>query len=223
MVGFPVGNFKCRGNEVVHQGLPIEEIPEYHLVPRGSTALLDAVGRAINETDERLAGMEESERPGLVVFVIVTDGHENSSREFTKPQIKKIIENRQDRCDWQFTFLGANQDAFAEAGHMGIRRVGVAYFTADRFYDAYLGSSGRVSRMRQASSMGADFSDIPFSEQEVNAMKDTTARSLMFAIIAGTIPADIQRPRPTRARRAQGLPHERAKECARRVRQMRLR
>ena len=68
--------------EFVHSGVPIRQVPAFKLVPRGSTALLDAVGRAINETGARLAAMDEVQRPGLVVFVIVTDGEENSSREF---------------------------------------------------------------------------------------------------------------------------------------------
>ena len=60
--------------------------------PRGNTALLDAVGRAINETGERLAKMAEKDRPGLVVFVITTDGLENSSKEFSKAQIKEMVD-----------------------------------------------------------------------------------------------------------------------------------
>jgi Mg-chelatase subunit ChlD len=75
----------------VHKGLPINQVPSYKLVPRGQTALLDAVGQAISETGERLAAMPEEQRPGLVVFVILTDGQENCSREFNKVQIKEMI------------------------------------------------------------------------------------------------------------------------------------
>jgi len=65
--------------EFVHRGVPVKQVPRYQLVPRGGTALLDAVGRAINETGERLSKMAEADRPGLVVFVVMTDGEENSS------------------------------------------------------------------------------------------------------------------------------------------------
>ena len=106
--------------EFVHKGKPIRDVGPCELVPRGMTALLDAVGRAIAETGERLAAMPEPDRPGLVVFVIVTDGQENSSKEYTKPQIKEMIERQQNDYKWQFTFLGANQDAFAEAHGIGI-------------------------------------------------------------------------------------------------------
>ncbi len=73
--------------EFLHKGMPIRQVPKYELVPRGMTALLDAVGRAINETSERLLKMAEQDRPGLVIFVVVTDGHENSLLEFTKDQL----------------------------------------------------------------------------------------------------------------------------------------
>ena len=112
--------------DFIHKGIPVKQVPAYKLVPRGSTALLDAVGRAINETGERLANMAEPDRPGLVIFVIVTDGEENSSHEFSKARIKQMIDQQQTKYSWQFTFLGANQDAFAEAGGMGIHAAGVA-------------------------------------------------------------------------------------------------
>ena len=101
--------------EFLHKGVPMVDVPKYELVPRGATALLDAVGRAINETGERLSKMNEADRPGLVVFVVMTDGLENSSQEFSKPRIKEMIQHQQETFGWQFTFLGADQDAFAEA------------------------------------------------------------------------------------------------------------
>src|SRR4051812_13792867 len=81
--------------EFVHQSVPISSVPAFELEPRGSTALLDAVGRAINETGARLTRLPAADRPGLVIFVIVTDGQENSSHEFTKTQIKDKIMHQQ--------------------------------------------------------------------------------------------------------------------------------
>ena len=123
--------------EFVHSGVPIRQVPAFKLVPRGSTALLDAVGRAINETGARLAAMDESQRPGLVVFVIVTDGEENSSREFTRDQIRKMVEHQQSAYKWQFTFLAANQDAFAAGGSMGIAQDGIAAFSPGKVRGTY--------------------------------------------------------------------------------------
>ena len=135
--------------EVVHSGMPTEDVPPYSLVPRGATALLDAVGRAINETGSRLSKMDEKDRPGLVIFVINTDGLENSSREFTRAQIKGMIEHQQSQYNWHFTFLGANQDAFEEAGQLGIHRDGAANFAMDRVADSYGATASKVRRMRE--------------------------------------------------------------------------
>ena len=134
--------------EFLHKGVPIQQVPKYELVPRGMTALLDAVGKAINETGERLAKMDEEDRPGLVIFVVMTDGHENSSKEFTKSQLKKMIERQQDEFNWHFTFLGANQDAFAEAGGLGIDADGVANYAMDKVVATYQATGSKVSRMR---------------------------------------------------------------------------
>lgn len=109
--------------EVVYRGIPIGEtvdLDERTYVPRGSTALLDAIGRTILELRRRIGAQVECDRPGAVVFVIQTDGYENASREFTLPQINALIAEMRDRFGWQFVFLGANQDAIASAGAMGI-------------------------------------------------------------------------------------------------------
>lgn len=140
--------------EFVHKGVPIHEVPAYTLQPRGATALLDAVGRGINETGARLAKLPEAKRPGLVVFVIVTDGHENSSREFNNAQIKEMIEHQQTKYSWQFTFLGADQQSFDEAMSWGMNADSSAVFRKDKMSAAYAATSSKLSRMRQQSYMG---------------------------------------------------------------------
>jgi hypothetical protein len=155
--------------EFVHKGMPIGNVPHFHLVPRGSTALLDAVGRSINETGARLAAIEESERPGLVVFVIVTDGAENSSKEFTRAKIREMIEHQQSVYKWQFTFLAANQDAFAEGASMGIAQDGIAGYAMDKMQNVYASTSKKMSRMRKAVSDG-DSVDNNFTAEERNEM-----------------------------------------------------
>jgi hypothetical protein len=155
--------------EFLHKGVPISQVPKYELVPRGMTALLDAVGRAINETGERLAKMNEQDRPGLVIFVVMTDGLENSSKEFSKADIKAMIQRQQDTYNWHFTFLGANQDAFAEAGGMGIAAAGVANFAMDKMAAAFAGTAGKVSRMRQQSRAKETISN-EFTDEERGKM-----------------------------------------------------
>jgi hypothetical protein len=156
--------------DFVHKGIPVQQIPKYELCPRGATALLDAVGRAINETGERLAKMDEQDRPGLVVFVIMTDGQENSSREFTKPQVKEMIEEQQSKYDWHFTFLGADQDAFGEAGKLGIVADGAAQYSKSKVRAAYAGTSSKVGRMRKQA-MAGDTVRNEFTDEERNEMK----------------------------------------------------
>lgn len=107
----------------VHSAVPLASVPRLTAAtfqPRGSTALLDAIGRTILATGQRLSAMPELERPERVVFVIITDGQENSSREFTRERIFEMIAHQRDAYAWHFEFLGANQDAIQAAGHIGI-------------------------------------------------------------------------------------------------------
>ena len=87
----------------------------------GSTALLDAIGRTINKIAAAQKNTAKEYRAYKVLFVIITDGEENSSREFSARKVKKMIEQQKKRYDWEFIFLGANIDAVETAGHFGIR------------------------------------------------------------------------------------------------------
>ena len=155
--------------EFIHRGVPVSQVPKYELIPRGMTALLDAMGRAINETGKRLADMAADDCPGLVVFVIMTDGFENSSREFTKSQIKDMVEHQQQKYNWHFTFLGANQDAFAEAGGLGIQRAGTANFSVNAVLGAFEGTAEKVARMRSQQREGRTVSN-EFTDAERKRM-----------------------------------------------------
>jgi hypothetical protein len=119
--------------------------------PYGSTPLLDAMGRTIEDTGEHLAGLPEDQRPGHVYFVTGTDGEENRSREFTKERVRTMITHQQDAYGWEFVFLGAGIDAFGEAGGMGIRRGSTMSASADCFMSAYASTSSAVTRARTAS------------------------------------------------------------------------
>lgn len=134
--------------EFVHNGVPISEVGPFNLVPRGGTALLDAVGRAINETGARLAKTQEADRPKLVVFVIVTDGGENASVEFTKSKIREMVERQTNTHKWTFVYLGANQDAFAEAGGMGIATKTSSGFSTQNSMSAYRSPSSNLAAAR---------------------------------------------------------------------------
>ncbi len=90
-------------------------------VPSGSTALLDAVGKSIALIDEKKAAAE-MEMPTTVVMIILTDGYENSSKSFTHPEVKRMIESRQETGSWTFSYLGATLDAVDVAERLAIKR-----------------------------------------------------------------------------------------------------
>jgi len=97
----------------------VHEIPTLDLTPRGSTALLDALGRLIVTAGERLAALPEDKRPGSVVVGVMTDGYENASRDWTHERIKALIELQTREYHWEFLYLGADQDAIEEGSKMG--------------------------------------------------------------------------------------------------------
>lgn len=86
----------------------------------GGTALLDTIAMAIERTGKRLSKMKEEDRPGKVVFVIITDGEENSSVRFERKQIFDMINHQSVNYKWGFVFLGANQDAIQTGASLGI-------------------------------------------------------------------------------------------------------
>ena len=106
--------------EVVYENMALSDVPPLELVPRGTTALLDAVGRTIDTVGARLSKTPESKRPSKVLFVVVTDGHENASHEYTHARIREMIKHQREKYSWEFVFLGASEDAFDVAMSMGI-------------------------------------------------------------------------------------------------------
>lgn len=93
----------------------VENLTNKTFVPRGMTALLDAIGKTIYNMSTKIASMKKEDRPEKVIVCILTDGEENSSKVFTGDQIKTMIDNQKGQSQWNFVFLAANQDAFATA------------------------------------------------------------------------------------------------------------
>ena len=121
-------------SEVVHDRVPVEKVREldedtYYV--RGSTALLDAVGGAIHHIGNIHKYAREEDRPAKTVFVITTDGMENSSVIYDHRKVKHMIRRQQERFGWEFIFLGANMDAVEAAGRIGIRAERAARFHND--------------------------------------------------------------------------------------------
>ncbi len=121
-------------SDVIHDRRDIKAMQpltdkEYYV--RGSTALLDAVGFAINHIGNVHKYCREEDRPENTLFVITTDGMENASRHFRHDEIKKMIEKQKTKHGWEFIFLGANIDAAAEGERFGIDRNRSACYHAD--------------------------------------------------------------------------------------------
>lgn len=113
------------------------------------------MGRTIHEMVQLQKHLPESERAEKVIFVITTDGLENASREYSRDQMKRMIEYERDRYGWEFLFLGANMDAVAEAGSFGIQADRSVTFANDSqgIQTNYRVVGETISRMRGLSSM----------------------------------------------------------------------
>lgn len=140
-----------------------KKLTEDTFVPRGSTALLAAIGRSVDETGEMIKNKPEHDRPEKVIFVIITDGLENHSnyvewgKDKTKAAISKKIKHQTDVYKWQFVFIGANQDAIAEAHDIGIGADMAMDYTANsvgtKSLYASAGSNLRMFREGKKASM----------------------------------------------------------------------
>ena len=116
--------------EVLQKAVPIAQAQSLTMdtyVPRASTPLYDAIGRGILDLEVTLAEMRDAERPAKVVFVIVTDGEENASRDFDRARVTRLISAKK-KLGWQFVFLSADVAAFADAGRMGVQADERLYF-----------------------------------------------------------------------------------------------
>lgn len=121
--------------EILYDRVPIQEVKqmtreEYYA--RGGTALLDAVGLAIHHIGGVQKKMQKEKRPDKTLFVITTDGMENSSRLYTYGKVKEMIEKKQKKHGWEFLFLGANIDAVKEAANFGIESSHASNYHADK-------------------------------------------------------------------------------------------
>ncbi|MEA2204729.1 MAG: hypothetical protein QOE77_1505 [Blastocatellia bacterium] len=169
---FTLVQFDSESTDVVHEAKPVRAVPDLNQAtyqPRGSTPLLDALGQTINSTGRTLAAIPETNRPDKVVFVVITDGEENASHKFTKKQVKQMIDHQTEKYDWQFVYLGANQDAFAEAGAVGISMAKAANYSPASMKRAFAGTSFNVAEYRRTGvAASLEYSD----EQRGRMMKE---------------------------------------------------
>lgn len=154
--------------EMVYEWLLVSDVPPMVLVPRNQTALLDAVGRTIHRMGDRLRAMPEHERPAAVVVMIISDGLENASREFSASQVAEMIQHQEKNYSWKFLYLGADAKAFQEAHAMGIASVRSAQFTPNAIgsHALYDSSSKGVAEYFANVSAGVIGADLTLNAEE---------------------------------------------------------
>ena len=156
--------------EVVFADTPVARVRPLALHPRGSTALLDAMGRLVTEAGASLAALPEDQRPGSVVVAIMTDGMENASREWTHPAVKALVEQQTTAYHWQFLYMGADQDAIEVGTGLGVDVGNAVSYTRGNVDRVMAASSAKVSDLRRARSVDA-----------VAAMRDYTVEERQAA------------------------------------------
>ena len=168
--------------EVLHDRRSLEQIKpltedDYYV--RGCTALLDAVGGAIHHIGNVHKYARDEDRPEKTLFIITTDGQENSSKHYSYKQVKHMVERQKERYGWEFLFLGANIDAVAEAERFGIRRDRAVNYHADCAGTAvnYKALSKAVSKVRSCASV--KYMDDALADWDEDICEDYESRERM--------------------------------------------
>jgi hypothetical protein len=147
----------------------VEQLSKTTFVPGGGTPLLDCIHIAIDDTGKALSQLAESERPGKVLFIILTDGEENASQMYNYSDIEQIIKHQTEVYNWTFTYLGANQDAIKEASKLGVSTHNSLTYSADsRGISTSFGLLGEKTATLRSSAVGsvAYASAMNYSDQE---------------------------------------------------------
>ena len=162
--------------QILHDRLPISDIKELtakDYQPRGCTALLDAVGGSVSHIHKLHKKLAAEDRPSKTIIVIITDGYENSSKNYTYKKVKDMLSKRQETDGWEFVFLGANIDAAAEAESFGISRKRAVNYKADS--EGTLKNFEMLSAAMVCFDEGADF-DEAFEEKRALVDEDVKRR-----------------------------------------------
>jgi Mg-chelatase subunit ChlD len=137
-------------------------------VPRGWTALFDAIGRTVIETGRRLSAMSEEQRPEKVIFVIVTDGFDNVSKEFTQERVAQMNAHQRTVYGWDFVFIGANQDAVETGKGLGISAASSMTYAANAAgtQQAFTSASNYTLRNRSVTGQAAGASSFTAEDRD---------------------------------------------------------
>ncbi len=140
--------------ELVHNELPLDEVPDLtrrSYVPRGTTPLLDALGRGIHEVEARRNERAGRQSPAKEVFAVITDGRENASREYRRAQVEEMVKEKTEKDGWQFVFLSADLSSIRDALSVGIEADAILLFkkSHEGTHHAWRTLSAHTSRFRR--------------------------------------------------------------------------
>ena len=156
-------------NQFVSEVVSFVALDTTNYQPQGSTALLDAVCTAIDQEGLELSRLPEQNRPDKVVVLIVTDAQENASLKFKREDERTRIKTQTDTYKWQFVFLGANIDAFAEASSLGISPNSTQQFdfTSQGITYSYCSTSRSMANYRADKTTNVDMTDMTATPVEI--------------------------------------------------------
>ncbi len=181
-------------------GRDISRVEPINLHANGWTALYDAVAQTVTDVGRRLAATPESDRPAKVICVIVTDGDENQSVEYSRfkdgqRRIKDMVEHQKNKYNWVFTFLGADHDAVLAAKNIGIDATHSSGYTKTFNAVQNVGSvlSDKISGIR---GMSAE----QYASTNMCALYDDNDKALLNANDANPTVATPKKPRASRAK-----------------------
>ena len=170
--------------ELLHDAadiLKVKPLSDKEYFVRSNTALLDAIGKTIHSLSERLARLEKpseaaviSEETAKVLFVIITDGHENASQEYSHEAVKKLIDDKTAK-GWEFIFLGADLTESKDAQRMGFKQERAAFFSKGTERAVYENMSENISSFRQTNKLSEEWKD--------NLSKSIKSQSLSSSLV----------------------------------------
>lgn len=159
--------------EKVFEYIDIEHVNQITMAPRNMTALYDAIGKTVNAMGEHFASLDESERPEKVIVVIITDGLENSSREFNQDKVREMIKHQEEKYGWAFTYIGANQDAYSVGWGMGVAKGSSMNYGASHAGTQALAANLSGAVLRSRTTVGSAASSFSYTQEEQDAADQT--------------------------------------------------
>lgn len=153
---------------VKYNGVDIRTTNPYKMTPEGMTKLNDAIGYTIDMVGARLAKTEEKDRPSLVLVNIMTDGEENSSREYKSQEIHDMIKHQEEKYNWKFNFMSAGLKAIEQSDGLNLGGLKSMAFDPNNVAVIYKMSSDKIKNARYAANSGqAHTVDMNYTKEDM--------------------------------------------------------